>query len=205
MKLLFDVDSHYSCIKDLINENPSESYISSFGVYAGITHTGVDLKSVSSKYASKANDALSLLHEKDCNVNMLIGVSSFINCRGKVKYCYDCERNYLKQLMRTQSHAELFNRFKWRIVVEHHTKYWIFKFGSKFKGVTGGRNLNDSSWDDITYFIDNEACVEILKNSYLKDRAKSLTINGDNVNKIALEQGISSKTFERMASDIEFD
>lgn len=113
------------------------------------------------KYLSGSRKFLDALADVPV-VNIIIGVSEYVPCT-KPEPCAGCEEKHIKQLMRVLAHAEKFKDFGWYVTSKHHLKCVLFIYGDKIKGLTGGRNLTDSQWDDMALDLTPSQTAETLK------------------------------------------
>lgn len=133
------LEEHYAALRSLVGKRPDEVYISTFGVYAGITPTGKDW---STQFENQTHQFLdSLRGVRD--VKILVGVPARAPGREAEYY------QYLRRLLLTAQH---WKKYSWRFSFENHMKCFMFRKGGKSLGcVGGGRNLSDSKSLDMSY------------------------------------------------------
>lgn len=176
MLIFRDINEHYNYLDSLIKLKPDTVVITSFGLYSGIMHNGFDLNEVP-RYKTRTKEMLDSLKDVP-SVNILIGLSPYRSCSGTLK-CLHCQISYVKTLFRLLANLDNYPNFKWRIVENSHAKVTLFSYnvgGGKyeFKGVIGGRNLNDSNWKDFSMSIEGEPVKSLYRESLMmiKDSTK---------------------------------
>lgn len=194
-KMFIPNDEHYGFIRECVADKPEHTIITTFGIYAGITYDGRDSTEWGSQYSLNTRDIIEQLQELD-NVRFLVGVANYRSCRGKFD-CVDCEKQYIRSLIRLAFHAEKFPEFDWRITTELHLKCALFFYDqdctpSRARGIAGGRNFTDSSWADITFELD-AGQIDGLHTYATELWDESLPANDDSVSEILEEQNISEK------------
>lgn len=202
MRVYLDNDSYFDAIESYIYEKPQAVLISSYGIYAGISHNGEDLNKRGISYETRVSKILHSLLDVP-KVHMLIGLSPFKSCRGFTT-CLQCQYNYYKSLLRLLNHKELFPKYNWRVSENSHTKLVLFVYdddGHKsYKGIGGGRNLTDSNWDDISFDLDFEASSKCIKHFLLK-YGKAPALTSKYLNKLTLKYDISSEVIETFITE----
>jgi len=154
------LSEHYDHLDELLARQPKEVFISTFGLYAGITHEGIDY---ASRFHSPTRHFLDNL--KQCpSVKIMVGVPEYISC-SKDNRCKNCEHKYLHYMVRLLNHVETYPEFKWRMKLQFHIKCFLFFYDGQVAGVAGGRNLTDSGYEDVTFPIDAKLCKDFLKSS----------------------------------------
>ena len=197
MLIFKSVDEHYNYLEELIEQKPSVAVITSFGMYAGLTHEGVDLNKVGSKYRTRTKDFLDKLSTVP-NVYVLIGLSPYKSCSGTIK-CLHCQTSYVKSLLRLIVHCDTFPRFKWRMTENLHAKTFLFTYDAdnknRYEGVLGGRNLNDSNWIDYSFAAEGDIVKAVLKDM-INTIQTCDRINNDNINKLLDHYRIEARALE---------
>ena len=187
-QLLFSLEDHVNFLNKAVDNKPKAVFISSFGTYLGITYDGRDTTSWGEKYQLKIRSFMESIRSIN-NVKVLIGLANYTSCKGKLQ-CKDCEKTYARSLIRLMNHAELFPEFKWRMVNELHLKCTLFFYDDNIVGVSGGRNLTDSNWDDITFTLSSAEIKQLWAHiSPIWNR--SLDITDDNIRNILNDHEIS--------------
>lgn len=186
MKIISDLQEHYDLIEKLLDTKPDEVFVSSYGLYAGILEDGTDLNIIGPKYKTRSVDVLTKMAQT--NSKIIIGITDFKACN---TLCPDCELKYIRGLLRIQAHANKFPQIKFKMTRHNHLKCFIVKKGTKYLGITGGRNLSDSSWADISFFIENEDCLKILDIA-TKIYDKGLATTDESICQLLREQGIEA-------------
>jgi len=196
MKIFETAEDHYSYLGTLVAEKPQFALISSYGIYAGITHEGANLNLIKGRETLSDKFLNSLQGvQKVC---ILVGVNKFLNCNGFVP-CQHCQRTYYRYLLRLLSHKEHYTQFLWRASQCSHAKCSLFVYKKDgvtyYKGVIGGRNLNDSNWLDYSFSIEGEDAASLLKKVLLQynlaDKLSPAYLNG-----LAREHNIDSNVIE---------
>jgi len=144
-----------------MTEGADQVLISTYGIYAGITHYGQDLNGQSSKYTAYAKEFLDSLIGVS-KVNIVVGLYPYSSCKGTVR-CVYCESRYVRGLLRLSSHKDHFSSFKWRVKPNNHLKSVLAIKDNSFEGIVGGRNLSDSNWNDLTFRLEPEDAKEVFK------------------------------------------
>lgn len=191
--ILRSTEEHFNHIDSLIKRKPDTAVITSFGIYSGIMHNGFDLNKVSARYKSRTKDMLDSLMAVP-NVNILIGISPYRSCSGTLK-CLYCQLTYVKTLFRLLANLDSYPDFKWRIIENLHAKLTLFSYNKgggkfEFKGIIGGRNLNDSNWKDFSMSIEGEPVKSLYRESLniIKDSTKlNTSIVGELLEKYKIE------------------
>jgi hypothetical protein len=191
MRMFLEYDEHADHLQELVDEKPDEVIIASYGLYAGITYKGHDTTKWGEKYRLRTRDLLESM-KGGPEVMMLIGAPTYGSCKGK-EQCIACEMKYSQQLFRFVSHAELFPDFKWRVTTELHLKCNLFRYGENhWRGIAGGRNFTDSTWDDITFELMPEQITTLLDHT-LKLWGDAEPATNETVGKMLEKQGISEQ------------
>lgn len=189
-RMFIENEDHYQYLRDSIALNPAHVIISTYGVYAGITHDGQDITQLGEKYKKNTKDILDMLKGHD--VRILVGVSNYKSCKTKGQ-CIDCEKQYAKMILRTAEHASFFNHVKWKITTELHLKCYLFFYNDKtVRGLAGGRNFTDSEWADISFELNlNQIKTLYGHTKKLWDSAQSITDSA--ISDLLISQGISEE------------
>lgn len=186
MKIITNVEEHYDCIEKMLDSSPDSVFISTYGIYAGLLHDGRDANLFGPKYKTRSIDVLKKMSSIK-NAKVIIGLTEFNSCK---PYCDECEMKYIHNLLRIKNHADAFPSINFKMIRHNHLKCFIINKGGKYLGITGGRNLSDSSWHDISFILGNDDCIKILE--YAETVYESgVFITDDTIAKFANEQGIS--------------
>lgn len=201
MKMLLSNADHNQFLVDRVAESPDKVFISTFGMYLGITYDGRD----STQWGDEFQLATRKLAESMrtiSDVNVLVGVANYRSCKGKIT-CLDCEKQYVRTLLRHVNHAEMFPEFNWRMTTNLHLKSFMFYYpDDRVVGVTGGRNFTDSDWTDVTFVIGQDQISEIEKLA-VPVWEEAYDITDTNVGKIFEEQEISQSGFKSVLAGID--
>ncbi len=194
MRVLLTLEDHYKFLNSCVAESPETVSLCTFGLYAGILPNGQDNRG---KYPSQTREFLEAVRELNVPTKILVGLSDYKSCRGKTADCTDCERKYVLDLVRLLNHAEAFPGFKWRISTGIQTRCAVFTYPEgadhTIRAATGGRNLTDSDWADVTVELDKMSSMRVSENfGHLWTGA--LILNSDRVGRFVESQGISEKT-----------
>jgi hypothetical protein len=214
MRMFLTADDHNQFLSDCVAKHPKRVFISTFGTYLGITYDGRDTTTWGEEYRLATRDLAESMRDLP-DVNILVGVSNYRSCKNQIT-CLDCEKQYVRTLLRHVNHAELFPEFNWKMTTELHLKSMLFYYDVTPKhheheypdgltvaeGVTGGRNFTDSDWTDVSVVIGQEQITEIEKLAEpVWDEAYDIT--DTNAGKIFEEQKISERGFESVLDGIE--
>jgi hypothetical protein len=200
MQMFLDNGMHSQFLLECVEEGPQNVLFSSYGLYAGITYDDRNTNDFGDQYVTdtmKILNALQDIAKNGSKVRFLVGVSSYMSCKGKMP-CADCEKKYVRSLIRLMNHVDRFPEINWKITTDLHMKAYLFFYKNKAKGVSGGRNFTDSNWSDVTFELSNNQ----IKNLYRHvqeawDVAKPAT--DDTIATIANDQGILEKSFASVA------
>lgn len=193
--MFLDNASHFSYLFEQVANKPSEVFISTFGIYCGITHDGRDTTQWGAKYKLASRDLLEALRPTPAKVKILVGAGTYRSCKGKLA-CLDCEKTYFQGLIRLVNHADLFPEFQWRVTTELHLKCALFSYGKTVTGVAGGRNFTDSNWSDVTFELASGQIVDLFK--HVKDQWKlAKTLDDAAISNILVQQNISEEVITK--------
>jgi hypothetical protein len=175
-RIVIDTDKHYEALTDYAQKS-DEIFIATYGLYAGITGDGRDVTEWGPKYRNRAHELLDAIR-KIPKVEILIGLPTLIYC-DKAKQCKHCEEKHIGYLERLWHTAQNWEDFNWKIAFSMHMKYFGFYAGGKpVGGISGGRNLSDSEWFDISFRL-TKTEVKTLRTEFRRvfDEAATLTQN----------------------------
>lgn len=198
MKMFIPNSKYYEFFHKCLDADPSHVFISTFGIYAGLTFTGEDSTEWGANYALDSRDLIEKMRALS-NIRFLVGVTNYKSCKEK-KPCVDCEKQYVKSLLRIGFHTSKFPEFDWKMTTELHLKCALFFYDDDCdpklaKGIGGGRNFTNSNWVDASFELSSEHISELHDHvSDLWD--ESLTVNDDNIAVILGKQRISREGFE---------
>ncbi len=197
-RLFIEDAEHTEFILKAIEDKPSVALISSFGVFGGILHDSRDSTTFKDSKENNSRKILDALGEIQ-SVYMMIGLTTYASCSGN--YCIDCEKKFVKNLLRVYAHAEFFNKLSWRMTSELHLKCYLFFYadGSK-RGISGGRNLTGSNWDDLSLELDDDN-IDKISNYYTKLYKKAMPVNNGSVERVLEQNNISSKSVQLMLNE----
>ncbi len=135
-------EEHIDYLKACIREEPKHAIIVTFGFYGGVTYDGRDTTTWGHQYKLGARDVLdSLVSVPD--VRILIGRRHYRSCKDP-ESCYDCERQFARELFRLAAHADKFPSFSWRLTTELHLKCCLFFYPGTVRG--------GSRWPELHQF-----------------------------------------------------
>lgn len=192
MELMVNYEDHIKWLSERIDEGPTSTMVTSFGLYAGISYAGEDMTKIGWKFRSKTRDLMEKMRNLP-NVRFLIGVPKYRSCKGKSQ-CINCEAQYTKDIIRLSNHIQFFPEFKWRMTSDLHLKSCIFTYGKTCKGISGGRNFTDSDWFDCTFELSKEHVRKLLEH-VAEVWGNSKRLDDDTLGDILLDQGISEEGF----------
>ena len=178
-----DNDSYFDVIQDMINQNPHSVFISSFGLYAGITTNST----IITKYQNKPRDILNILRDRNINTFIMIGVQKFFQCK---ENCDDCKKKFVNDMIRLLCHVENWPMFKWKFLYGNHLKCFLSMYDDDFvDGVSGGRNFSNSDWLDVSLSLSGDEANE-LSVMFLENWKTAFDINEYNINKFINDNGV---------------
>lgn len=196
MRLNFDLAVHYSSLNRYLDEHPNKVTIASYGIYAGITFANEDTAEWGDKYQLATRSFINRLKSVN-NVRILVGISEYRSCKND-NPCLDCEKQYVKSLIRLLNHAEKFDYCEWKMMYDLHLKCCVFENGDNIKGICGGRNLSDSSWNDVSIEMAADECV-LVKSLVDRYWANAMVINNTELATVLENQGISELGFNSIS------
>lgn len=200
-KMFLTHADHSSFLFERVAEKPKHTIIASYGLYAGISYAGDDTTQWGEKYQLATRDLMEIMRDLP-NVRLLIGVSNYKSCKGKIN-CVDCEKQYCRTLIRLVNHAELFPEFQWRVTTSLHLKCVLFFYEKNARGVAGGRNFSDSDWADCTFELPVQHIKKLYKHvNELWD--KSRVVDAATISQIFDEEEISERGFAATLDDVPF-
>jgi hypothetical protein len=192
--IFLDNASHNNFLLKEIAKSPNSVSISTFGIYLGITYDGSDTSNWGHKYICECREVADAL-ESIKNVNILVGVSDYTSCKGKIR-CLDCEATYSKSMIRILNHVSFFPKFNWKMSRNIHLKCFLFDFDDHSSCVSGGRNFTGSNWCDLTFPLSEDDC-NIVKDHYRHYWDNAVEIDSDAIGHFIELQGISEDGFLR--------
>lgn len=196
MRISLDIDEHFALLNNYLDYNPDRILISSYGIYAGITFANQDTAGWGDKYQLATRAFMDRLVSVS-QVQILIGIADYRSCKANGQ-CLDCERQYVKSIIRLLNHAETFKHIQWRMATDLHIKGYIFEYGNKIKGISSGRNLSDSSWKDVSVQLTESEC-NLIKSYIIRVWGESLDINGNQIATVFANQKISEQGFNSVS------
>lgn len=193
-------EEHNQFLAECVDKQPDRVFISTFGTYLGITYDGRDSTEWGEEYKLATRDLAEAMRSLS-DVNILVGVANYRSCKNKIT-CLDCEKQYVRTLLRHVNHAEMFPEFNWKMTTELHLKSVIFQYGDDLIGVTGGRNFTDSSWTDVSIVI-GEKQIRTIEELAKPVWDEAYDITDTNAGKIFEDQEISQRGFESVLAGID--
>lgn len=140
-------------------ERSSEVFISTYGLYTGITSSGNTVKSTKT---FGARTLMANLNKPEIKSRILVGIPPFYSCK---EDCPDClsQRDKLKD--RFGFHVNEHPHVNLAFTRKHHLKLYGFKSKSSgaFKLFTGGINFSCSDFSDVLVEVTNPADITELK------------------------------------------
>ncbi len=186
-KIIVDTDEHYLALKEYVTEYPDSVYIATYGLYVGITGDGRNCHEWGGKYTNRAQDFLNALVDVP-KVHILVGLPALIYC-DKSEACEHCEAKHISFMERMLHTAKKWDAFHWKMAPEMHMKFFgFYRNQSPIGGITGGRNLSDSDWFDISFNLTAKETAAMRKHFDVAFK-KSVTVNQKNVE--AVENAIA--------------
>lgn len=193
MRLCCTATDHYAVLSKYIEDKPTSVSIVSYGLYAGITYTNQDTAAWGDHYKLITRDFIESLKSVG-NVRMIIGISEYKSCKGR-NICLECEKQYVKSLIRLLNHADAFASMQWKMTTQLHLNAYLFEYKDIIKCLIGSRNLSDSACPDISISLQGQYGSTVKPYIDLIWQ-NSIFINEENISNMIEEQGISSKGFK---------
>ena len=138
----FYVEQHYGRLMRESDRSPSSGFIASFGLNIGLYRKGTGEFYSKSSMTRKFLDSLIKVR----NVDILIGFPGMRRNEHYKDFSY--RKAMLKRAM------QRWPTYNWRISEDSHLKCAGFeKRGSPYAIITGGRNLTDSGFSDLTLVV----------------------------------------------------
>lgn len=122
------------------------------GIYAGVQQNGNFMSTV-------VSDFLDQLDIEVQNVRVLIGHYASKGCKSSCPHCLEDEK---KKARRIYKHTERWDTFEWKVNFQNHFKL-VHLDNFCF---TGGRNLSNSSWTDVTLRVRGKDRRQKLKDHF---------------------------------------
>lgn len=146
--------------------------VSSYGLYAGISDTGVN---TDQKY--HFDSVLQKILNESLNVRkfvFLLSESEFFECTPN---CPHCKEKQEKKENRSFAHARHWPKISWHMTVGHHLKAVIVvKKDKSLVAWTGGRNFTSSNWQDLSLRLNDEDAQELLRHITFLIKEKSVAL-----------------------------
>jgi hypothetical protein len=145
---------YISAIQRGLDDKPSSLFISTFNLQTGVSSRGT-------AYASPTFLLLQRIQASVRDPRLLVGLPTQGDC-----------------IQRCQAAAEYWPKLRVRTLYDLHLKCWIFKYKGDTRALVGGRNLGDSQWRDVSWWLNGKQSKELL--GYYADlwsEAKPVTID----------------------------
>jgi len=160
MKLIWNLEDYYKALNECLKDSPTNIWISTFGIYAGITKDNKDVRKDYGK-VNLTGEFLSKINRAKIECNLICGLPILTYCDNKK--CKDCETKWEEAITRYSYTKERFPNINWKFAAELHFKCVVFQYADKPTiAFTGGRNLTDSGWDDMSIQLDKEDGDKLL-------------------------------------------
>lgn len=159
MKILESSDDYIKEFNEIIDENPSWIYISTFGMYLGISvDENGKVNDWQSKYPKPIRTAIDKIIEKSIPCKIITGEVGRELC---VKDCPHCIKANEKLYQRLLAHIDIFHKdnLSLMVKVDYHQKMIV----SDKRYIIGGRNLSESSYADLSFSGTDQETIKSLK------------------------------------------
>jgi hypothetical protein len=129
--VITDYNEYLDELNKAVSAKPSAVFISTFNLQVGVSARGtVYQHSPTYKLLTEINRSVGTAH-------VLVGLPSVST----------------EASSRVQCSAEEWKNIKFRTRENLHLKCWIFKYRSHISALAGGRNLGDSQWEDVSWWL----------------------------------------------------
>lgn len=125
--MIFSYRDYLRYLYEQLDTEPRKVYISTYNLNAGISPRGGIYT------GSDTFRLLSFLNAETKGSKILVGLPPEPTAHRRLTNC-----------------AEYFRNIDWRFRTDNHLKCWLFFNGNKLSSITGGRNLGDSEWPDVS-------------------------------------------------------
>ena len=172
--MFFDADKFWKEVLYEVTDPLTESVlISSYGLYAGISDTGVN---TDEKWNfDKTRQEILNQSNSGTKVVFLLSESDPIACTPD---CEHCTAKNEKRDRRTQQHVQYWPAVSWHLTRDHHLKAVIIKkTDGRVIAYTGGRNFTGSNWRDLSIRLRDDDAKELLVYLIAVIKDKSLKLN----------------------------
>lgn len=163
MRLFTTINEYYSAITEAAKEiQPKEAYISTFSLYAGVTDKGLDTRKIYG-YPNKTADFLDKLARNNVKTNIVVGLPETSIC---FDGCENCITKWNKTISRYEKTRDNWPDFNWVFINGNHTKFIVLVNSDQYRVFSGGRNLSESSWDDLTFRLPDDLGLTLVDRFY---------------------------------------
>jgi hypothetical protein len=138
--MITDYMDYLKSIDRALGDKPDSVYIASFNLNTGVSARGT-------VYPSPTFRLLERINVQVPTVYTLIGLPTVVG----------------ETLGRVQCTAEKFPKIHFSVTENSHLKCWIFEYGKHIRALAGGRNLGDSQWHDVSWWLSHKEGKELLK------------------------------------------
>lgn len=152
IKYFFELHEYYQALHNTMKDmRPDRVTISTFGLYAGVTTYGDDVRKVYNQpnYTATFLDRLVNL---GVETEIVVGVPEFHVC---VEGCKHCVKKWNNSLKRYYYTVRKWPEINWVFVRWNHLKCVIFEKDGNYRVFCGGRNLSESTFSDVMLYLPN--------------------------------------------------
>ncbi len=142
-------DQHFSRLMYEVKGGLDNVCIATYNIYAGIGAGGKDLTKGRS---NKVREFLNLL-KKSKKVKILVGLPK--------KHPAESDNDFRIRKQRLLDTTKHFPSFDWRFVTDSHLKCYVFEKRKSICCISGGRNLSDSKYTDVSFVVPRKAAHKI--------------------------------------------
>lgn len=192
IKLLIETCEFDRRLLKLTKKIPDQVHIATYGIYAGITTEGRNAFNYTSLAVRSFLDNLQM---NNVPTKILVGTYSYKSCCN-LQVCNNCEKQYVRTLIRLLNHAEVFKQFEWRFHTECHLKYIIAKHNDSLTTLSGGRNLTGSAFIDSSFVCTDQKLNAAMNSHFLQTWEAATPLNEETISNLMEEQHITKKGCE---------
>lgn len=157
MKILETPEDFVDAVNKMIDEKPDFIYISTFGMYLGISiddqGNPVDWHE---KYPKPLRSCIERIIENNIPCKIITGETVKDLCCDDCPHCIKINERFMDRL---EAHVEKFDSIDFRIKTEYHMKMML----SNKSYILGGRNFSESNYKDLSFIGNDKKMIKDLK------------------------------------------